>query len=369
MSKPNVHGLPQHLRKDEAGYFLDYFVQEGGIRKRVRVRLGEIPLVQAKKVLAQHMQDIVGKKFLEPNKPKACFYEAADAFLAYSKSRKKSYTRDSYRVRLFKDFFGDRSLESFSPDLVEAFLVHRKKEGLLKRPDKPVADATLNLDIAILKTLVHRAVLNRMIDRDPIAGVKKFKPFSRSRTLEPEEYQRLLQNCSEHLRPIVKLAYLTAMRCGEILGLRWEQIDFKNGVILLEAEDTKTQEKREVPLTEELIDLLKGIPRTIGNTCVFTWKGQSIGSIKTAFKKACRKARIEDFRFHDLRHCAVTNLRKAGVNDSVIMSISGHKTHAVFRKYDRVDREDRLAAIQRAKELNDTNMTKAEKRKVEQVTA
>ena len=189
--------------------------------------------------------------------------------------------------------------------------------------------------------------MNRMIDRDPVAGVKKFKPFSRNRTLEPEEYQRLFQNCSEHLKPIVKLAYMTAMRCGEILGLRWEQIDFKNGVILLEAEDTKTQEKREVPLTEELLDLLKGIPRTIGNTCVFTWKGQSMGSIKTAFNRACRAAKIEDFRFHDLRHCAVTNLRKAGVSDSVIMSISGHKTHAVFRKYDRVDREDRQAAMQR----------------------
>ncbi|HTC22479.1 MAG TPA: site-specific integrase [bacterium] len=369
MSKPNVHGLPQHLRKDAGGYFLDYFVQDGGLRNRTRVRLGQIPLAQAKKILAQHMQAIVEEKFLEPVKAKASFFEAAESYLAYSKARKKSFTRDSQRVRLFKEFFGDRSLESLTPDLVEGFLVHRKKEGLLKRPDKPVADGTLNLDIAILKTLVHRAVLNRMIDRDPIAGVRKFKPFSRNRTLEPEEYQRLLQNCSEHLKPMVKLAYLTAMRCGEILGLRWDQIDFKNGVILLEAEDTKTQEKREVPLTEELVDLLRGIPRTLNHPCVFTWKGQSMGSIKTAFKRACRVAKIEDFRFHDLRHCAVTNLRKAGVSDSVIMSISGHKTHAVFSKYDRVDREDRLAAIQRAKELNDTNMTKAEKRKVEQATA
>jgi integrase len=361
MAKPNVHGLPQHLRKDGAGYFLDYFVRENGLRKRKRVRLGNIPLAQAKKILAQNMGDIADEKYLAQDKPKAGFFEAADAFLAYSNARKKSHARDIYRVQLFKEFFGDRPLDSLSPDLVEAYLVHRKEKGQLSHPGRPLAEGTLNLDIAILKALVHRAVLNRLVDRDPIAGVKKFKANFRDRTLEPEEYKRLLEKCSNHLKPIVQLAYLTAMRCGEILKLRWEQVDFKNRVINLEATDTKTQEKREVPLTEELLDLLRQIPRAINTPYVFTWKGQTIGSIKTAFKKACRQAGILDFRFHDLRHCAVTNLRKAGVSDSVIMSISGHKTHAVFRKYDRVDREDRLAALEKAKAMNDTNMTRAAK--------
>ena len=229
-------------------------------------------------------------------------------------------------------------------------------------PIKLISDATLNLDIAILKALMHRAVLNRMVEWDPIQGVKEVQALLWNRTLDPEEYQKLLENCSGHLKPIVKLAYLTAMRCGEILKLRWEQVDFKNGVIALEAEDTKTQERREIPLTEEMFELLKHIPQTLGNPCVFTWKGRSMESVKTAFKGACRKAGIENFKFHDLRHCAITNLRKAGVSDSVIMSISGHKTHAVFRKYDRVDREDRREALQRAKEFNDTNMTRVAKK-------
>ncbi len=363
MAKPNVHGLPQHLRKDGAGYFLDYFVREDGLRRRKRVRLGNIPLAQAKRILAQSMGDMAEEKYLAPDKPQVGFFAAADAFLAYSKARKKSHERDIYRVQLFKDFFGDRPLDSLSPDLVEAFLVHRREKGQLSHPGRPVAEGTLNLDIAILKALVSRAVLNRMIDRDPIRGVKKFKANFRNRTLEPEEYRRLLEKCSSHLKPIVQLAYLTAMRCGEILKLRWEQVDFKNRVIYLEAADTKTQEKREVPLTEELLDLLKQVPRTLGSPYVFTWKGQTMGTIKTAFKRACRQAGVLDFRFHDLRHCAVTNLRKAGVSDSVIMSISGHKTHAVFRKYDRVDREDRLAALEKAKALNDTNMTRTAKGK------
>jgi len=396
MAKPNVHGLPQHLRKDEAGYFLDYFVQEKGLKKRKRVRLGQIPLTQAKRILAQNMGDMAEQKYLAPDKPKVGFFQAVDSYLAYSKARKKSYLRDTYRMKWFKEFFGDRPLDSFSSDLVEAYLVRRREKGHRNRPDKVVSDATLNLDIAILKALMHRAVLNRMIEWDPIQGVKKFKPFFRNRTLDPEEYQKLLENCSGHLKPIVGLAYLTAMRCGEILKLRWDQVDFKNGVIVLEAEDTKTQERREIPLMEEMQELLKQIPQTLpccdigkhqkgelgkpfsdltdkekrlDNSYVFTWRGHSMESVKTAFRRACRNAGIENFKFHDLRHCAITNLRKAGVSDSVIMSISGHKTHAVFRKYDRVDREDRRAALRKATDFNDRNMTGAAKKKNEQVTA
>ena len=63
MAKPNVHGLPQHLRKDAGGYFLDYFVQENGLKKRKRVRLGQIPLAQAKRILAQSMGDIAEQKY------------------------------------------------------------------------------------------------------------------------------------------------------------------------------------------------------------------------------------------------------------------------------------------------------------------
>ncbi len=106
MSRPNVHGLPQFLRKDGKGYFLDYFIQEGGLRKRKRVRLGEIPAAQARKILSQHMQEIVAGRFLAGEKPEATFNEAADSFLAYSEARRKSYRNDLQMVNRLKGYFG-----------------------------------------------------------------------------------------------------------------------------------------------------------------------------------------------------------------------------------------------------------------------
>ncbi len=355
MSKPNVHGLPQHLRKDEGGYFLDYFVQEGGSRKRKRVRLGQIPFAQAKKVLAQHMQTIIEEKYIQGTGPKITFSEAADAFMAYSRSRKKSFDRDQIYVRNLKAFFGDKPLESLNIDMVESYLNWRRKEGNSHWTE--LKGATLNRDLACLKTLVRRALLNRQIDRNPIEGMKLFKEVPRDRTLTPQEYQKLLSLCPTHLKPIVELAYYTAMRKGEILGLKWEQVDFKNGIITLVAEETKTHEKREIPIDERLVDILKRVPKTIGSPYLFSYRGKKMKFARTGFRRACLRGDLVGFHFHDLRHCAVTNMRKAGVPESVIMSVSGHKTSAVFRRYDQIDRSDRKNALEKVRKFNDMNMT------------
>jgi integrase len=125
------------------------------------------------------------------------------------------------------------------------------------------------------------------------------------------------------------------MRLGEILHLTWDRIDFKSGFIQLRAEDTKTDEARIIPLTPELASLLKNLykVRYLGEDHVFLLKGRLVRSIKPALKAACRRAKIEGFRFHDFRHTAVTNMRRAGIDHLTIMKITGHKTLEVFKRY------------------------------------
>ena len=145
MSKPNVHGLPQHLRKDGMGYFLDYFVKEGGLRKRKRIRLGQIPAAQAKRVLAQHMQAVVEQRYIAPDKPQTTFLEAAESFLAYSKARKRTYRNDVQMVERLKAYFGKRPLESLTIDQVD-----RTSDGIpvLVSREHHVADA---FDFTVLR--------------------------------------------------------------------------------------------------------------------------------------------------------------------------------------------------------------------------
>lgn len=357
MSKPNVHGLPQFLRKDEKGYFLDFYLKEDGKKIRKRVRLGQIPLEKAKRVLAQHMQAIVEGKFLGEEKQGITFNEAADAFLAYSESRKKSFKQDKMYARNLKAFFGDKPLESINLNMVESYLNWRRNEG--NRHWKELTGTTLNRDLACLKTIVRRARLNRQIQVNPLEGIKLFKEIPRDRTLTPEEFQCLLSHCVTHLKPMVFLAYKVGMRRGELLNLRRGQVDYQNKVVVLEASDTKTQEKREVPLDDEMIEMLRRVPRVLGSPYMFTYKGKPIRDFKTGFRNACEKANLKGFHFHDLRHCSVTNMRKAGVPEGVIMSIHGHKTNAVFRRYDQVDRFDRKKALERVGNFSEANKTLA----------
>ena len=96
-----------------------------------------------------------------------------------------------------------------------------------------------------------------------------------------------------------------------------------------------TYNARLVPLTADLTTLLKDLYKVhyLQEPHVFLVNGKSVHSIKTAFKAACRRAKLQGFRFHDFRHTAVTNMRRAGIDHLTIMRITGHKTLEVFKRY------------------------------------
>jgi len=308
------------------------------------VRLGHVPFAQARRVALEHLSEVIEHRFIEEEKPGITFNEAADSFLAYSASRKKSYRQDQFYVANLKAYFGNKPLDSLNLDLVDGYVHWRKQTG--KPKGQKLMGSTINRDLTCLKTIVRRAIFNRQIERNPISGIKLFKETPRDWTLTEEEFHRLLSHCGPHLKPIVEIAYITGMRKGEILGLTWDKADFYNGVIILEADKTKTQEKREIPLDEGLIKLLKGIPKSINCPYVFNYRGKKLKSIRTAFVNACKRAGLIGFHAHDLRHCALSNMRRAGVPLTVVMSISGHKSLDVFRRYDHVNRTDRQKALE-----------------------
>ena len=102
----------------------------------------------------------------------------------------------------------------------------------------------------------------------------------------------------------------------------------------------------------ECVECLFG--KAFTQCAVFQVSGNPIITIKHSFQDACKKASIKDFRFHDLRHTFNTNMRKAGVDRSVIMKITGHKTMSMFERYNTVDSDDaRSAMTQFEKHLQD----------------
>ncbi|HEY5444502.1 MAG TPA: site-specific integrase, partial [Pyrinomonadaceae bacterium] len=138
-------------------------------------------------------------------------------------------------------------------------------------------------------------------------------------------------------------------RLSEILNLTWDRVDMHRGFLKLRSVDTKTREPRQVPLTPVVLGALRDLSKVRSLKCpyVFQFEGKPIKRVKRAFHTAVRTAGIQDLRFHDLRHCAATNLRRAGIDTVTAMKIVGHKSEKMHRRYNSVSESDLSAAARK----------------------
>ncbi len=222
------------------------------------------------------------------------------------------------------------------------------------------APATLDHEIKKTKTMIIAAFDNDIVGAEALRVFKRVKPTLkkgsdvRTRILSADEFEAIMTHLPSHVKPIFAMGYYCGMRRAEILGLTWDKIDKKKRLIRLEAADTKDNEPRTIPICCRLYDMIKDIPRGIHHDHVFLYKGQPITDIRASLREACKAANIEygrfkknGFVFHDLRHTFNTNMRKAGVAESVIMAITGHSTRAMFDRYNTIDVDDALKAVDR----------------------
>jgi integrase len=168
-------------------------------------------------------------------------------------------------------------------------------------------------------------------------------------------------------------AFRTGMREGEILNLVWSKVDIEKALIELEASDTKDKEPRDIPIPPDLLEMLKRTPRALHDPHVFLWKGKKIRGeqFRVWVQRACKDANIpygrsvkNGFVPHDLRHGFVTFMRKAGVDRSVIMELTGHSTDSMFHRYNEIDSDDRRKAMSKFDEFLQKEQEKIDQKNV-----
>ena len=202
--------------------------------------------------------------------------------------------------------------------------------------------------------MFNLAVREELADKNPCWKIKMLtENNARERILSVEELERLLGYLPPRAARVAHFPYLAGMRAGEIFNLTWDKVDLAQELVRLGAEDTKTSEPRAVFLCDWAYGILKvaGRVRSPDHNRVFTYRGKPLKKIKKASTSACRKAGIVNFRFHDLRHAFNTNMRKAGVDHSVIMKLTGHQSPSMFQGYNTADVGDAKLAYSRLEEL------------------
>jgi len=202
------------------------------------------------------------------------------------------------------------------------------------------APATVNRYLAVLSHAFTVAIQEwGWLEASPLRRVRRLRePQGRIRCLDDAERQGLLVACAQSpnrlLLPVVVLALSTGARKQELLGLTWREVDWRRECVLLLV--TKTGERRSVPLTgrarTELQTLAK--VRRLDTALVFPRRdGRAPLDIRHAWQQAVQQAGLEDFRFHDLRHCCASYLAMHGASLMEIAEVLGHKTLQMVKRY------------------------------------
>jgi integrase len=302
----------------------------------------------AYRLLKRRIGEIHGGKYVGIAQERLIFGEALDALeVNYANNGRRSLDTLKAHLKHVRAAFGmDRAV-----DITEARIERYKAERLAAKR----APATINRELAAIKRAFHIAVKQKRVSTMPAIEMLA-EHNARQGFFERGEFEALCANLPPYLRDFTHFAYLSGWRRGEVASLTWADVDREARIIRLRPEASKNGEGRTLALEGELWDLIerrwqgREYKTSAGSalaTLVFHRKGEPVGDFRKAWETACDEAQVPGRLFHDLRRTAVRNMVRAGVPQSVAMRISGHRTAAVFRRYDITTEADIREAVRR----------------------
>ncbi len=320
-----------------------YWIRYAGLDGRIiRESSGNTRFKDAETLLIQRKQAIKEGKQPEIKRiANYTFNELAEKYLSWINGRQKSAKIKGYIIGQLLNTFGSLPLRRFNTLTVEQLQTDLINRGL--------KNSSCNKVLNILKHMFTKAVDWEMVESDVLKRIRKVKLLQddskRLRFLSKEECQTLINTCQGNTKPIVITALNTGMRKGEILDLKWDNLDLKHGFILLDI--TKNGERREIPINDTLRGVLQGITRRLDIPYVFydSITGKPFQDVKRSFNTALRKTGIRDFHFHDLRHTFASHLVMAGIDITTVKELLGHKTLTMTLRYSHLAPSHKVKAV------------------------
>jgi integrase len=270
--------------------------------------------------------------------------QAIDAYMLSRTGRDEGII---YRLSWWKEKRGSLALSELSKakiknairEIAQENVKHGTGRGVVGTLSRSKAPATLNRYLQAVSSVLTWAVDEDWITKNPALGIKRLKePRGRVRWLSDDERKSLLEACDQSewtdLGLLVRIALSTGARQGELLNLRWENLDLRTGLAHLS--NTKNDEPRILPLIALVKDALRAMQRPINGGYVFHAlrnTERSYSGFRKHWDAAVLTAQLEDFRFHDLRHTAASYLAMSGASPLEIGDVLGHRTLDMVCRY------------------------------------
>ena len=295
---------------------------------RYRKTLGDISRTKAKEIYQRDRAAALEGRYENPKKavsPRLSEF-VVDYFDYYAANhRPKSTRRHRTSWGSVGPVLGNKKLSDIKPIDIERYRRKRQQDGR--------SDVTINRELSFLRNLFNMAIKWDRATTNPVREVKFAKEDNgRIRFLTRDEEERLLAACKKPLKPVVVTAIHTGFRVSELLSLTWSDVDFERRRVQVRAAYAKNGESRSIPMNEVLTGTLEAI--RISDGAVFRNRtGAPYRCIRTAFENAVKRAEIDDFTFHDLRHTFASRLVMAGVDLPTVKQLMGHKDIEMTLRY------------------------------------
>lgn len=218
---------------------------------------------------------------------------------------------------------GKTPIGAITDDSIESFYAHLHHEGR--------ANSTRNHYVQTLRNVFRFAQRKHYIHHDPTIHLKRTKPAQRSRRLSVGEEERLLAVANPRLQRVIIGLLETGARYQELTSATWADVSLERRELTLRAENTKTRQARVLPISDRLVAVLEmcrtdpaGRPHPLAAFVFGNEIGARVVSVRTAWRNACRKAKVSGLRLHDLRHEAGSRFIEAGFPLHHVQAMLGH---------------------------------------------
>lgn len=240
-------------------------------------------------------------------------------------SDKRTLKMDRLHLRQLDPILRDKRMNAINMDVLWSFVrVRRERDG--------VSNATINRSLEVVRRILNLAHQDwNWLQKVPRIRMLP-EPKHRVRFLTREEADRLNGALPEHLRPLVRFALATGCRMSEILHLEWRRVDFNRRVAWLEPGTTKNGEGRGIPLNKDAVLALREVQGDHDRWC-FTYEQRPMQAVGSAWERSLRRAGIEQFRFHDLRHTWASWHVMSGTHLQELMELGGWKSYEMVLRY------------------------------------
>lgn len=350
-----------HLRGKT--WYLDCVIN--GVRHQKRLGKSITRSVALELARVQRAAILKGELGIGKKQKDMLFREARQRFEAWAKAEKRATTLRGYLQCLdrLQQAFGDTRLSQVTAWNLEQY--KRSRAGgteLGARPETVTerewerrrrqaqhgAPVRVNRELAVLKTLFNKCAEWGLYEgANPVRNVK-FRPEEkvRLRWLEPHEEHALTSQLSGSLRALVTVAIHTGLRVqAEALTLRWSSVDLKRGTVTVESCYAKNRHTRTIPLNSVALEALRTLPRT-GEYVFTNTRGGACRTVQPAFRRACRKAGLQQVSPHTLRHTFASRLVMAGVDLRTIQELGGWETLAMVQRYSHLSPAHKAQAVE-----------------------